>query len=159
MKEIKTAVLIVSALALIGLIFVFSSQEGAESNDLSVRVVDGIRDFSPVIQELNDNSFLRYINFNLFLRKFLHFSEFFVLYILAYHTLCGLGLKWGNASVIALISCIGYAVFDETHQFFIRGRTSNVMDVLIDTVGSVSALLLIRFVRKMRQKKSQVDMA
>lgn len=42
----------------------------------------------------------------------------------------------------ALLICIAYAIIDETHQYFIPGRGPELNDVLIDTAGASTGILL-----------------
>jgi VanZ family protein len=54
--------------------------------------------------------------------------------------LYGIGQR-KKAPWLALGLCILYAISDEFHQSFVPGRTSRVMDVGIDTLGSLVGLL------------------
>ena len=38
-----------------------------------------------------------------------------------------------------------YAVFDETHQFFVPGRTADLYDVLADVIGVLIVITIYRF--------------
>ena len=44
--------------------------------------------------------------------------------------------------VITLIFCIFYASTDEVHQLFVPGRSGEIRDVLIDSGGSATGILL-----------------
>jgi VanZ family protein len=62
--------------------------------------------------------------------------------------LFGIGVK-KKAPWLALGMCVLYAVTDEFHQSFVPGRSARVLDVGIDTFGSLLGLLpaMIRFKR------------
>jgi len=75
--------------------------------------------------------------------------------------LVGLGLlvvnminNYNNKSIlISIIICIIYATSDEIHQLFVPGRSCQLLDILIDTIGSVIGIylykkILIRDTRK-----------
>ena len=46
-----------------------------------------------------------------------------------------------------MVICIIYASLDETHQLFVYGRTVQVLDVLIDSVGSLISILIIKVIK------------
>lgn len=50
--------------------------------------------------------------------------------------------------LISILVCMIYAITDETHQLFVSGRTEQVLDVLIDTIGSLTSILLIKFIKR-----------
>ena len=42
--------------------------------------------------------------------------------------------------------CFLYACTDELHQLFIAGRSAEIKDVLIDSFGSLTSILLCNFI-------------
>lgn len=50
--------------------------------------------------------------------------------------------------VIALIISVIYAVLDEFHQIFVAFRNPSIQDVLIDTIGIFSSIILYFYYRK-----------
>ena len=52
--------------------------------------------------------------------------------------------------MIAIISCIIFAILDETHQIFTSGRTPQVLDTIIDSVGAATGIIIIS---KLQEKK------
>ena len=67
------------------------------------------------------------IVFGLNIRKMAHIALFALLGI----TAIGYTTEIFRASAI----CLGYAIFDEVHQFFVDGRTASVKDVAFDAIG------------------------
>ena len=72
--------------------------------------------------------------------------------------------------IYAVILCMLYAVSDEVHQYFVPGRSAGVIDVVIDTVGSILGVWRwgkkfklqtrkteIQFLRKRKKRKRQVE--
>lgn len=49
----------------------------------------------------------------------------------------------------SLLTGVLYALSDEIHQFYVKGRTSSVFDVGIDTVGVIIGILLTMLVLKL----------
>jgi VanZ like family len=78
------------------------------------------------------------------LRKLAHFTEYAVLAVLwlrAFRLHARLGL---NAAVgAALAGCLACAGVDEAHQAWVPGRTAAVRDVALDTLGALTALLIV----------------
>ncbi|MBP7859883.1 VanZ family protein [Patescibacteria group bacterium] len=73
---------------------------------------------------------------DLIIRKSLHFTNYFILYVIAYKTFNKKGLK-------TLIFCAIYALSDEAHQFFVEGRGPSLWDALIDTLGAFFGMIVI----------------
>lgn len=53
-----------------------------------------------------------------------------------------------NKVIWCVLLCVLYAVTDEVHQAFIPGRGPRVSDVLIDTAGSITGILITKFIVK-----------
>jgi VanZ family protein len=84
-------------------------------------------------------------NWNLFVRKASHISEYTIL----------TGLFWWlyqpskRALTFAALSSIVYSMTDEFHQAFVPGRGASPIDVLIDSSGvGVAIFLLIIYIRR-----------
>jgi VanZ family protein len=73
------------------------------------------------------------------LRKAAHMIEYAVLGVLLWRAL--------GAEFTAFLAAVGYAVTDEIHQTFVRGRHGSPVDVAIDAVGVLVGLALLRRAR------------
>jgi VanZ like family len=69
------------------------------------------------------------------LRKGAHMTEYAILGLLLLRAL--------GRELPALAVGIGYAILDEVHQHFVRGRHASPVDVLIDTVGLAIGIFLV----------------
>jgi len=107
-------------------IFLMSSFNGNSSNDQSGSIVTFISN----ILNIDNLEFL-----SLLIRKLAHFTEYFILGILTIN--CFKDYKFNNIFIYSLLFCIFYACTDEVHQLFVPGRSGNIIDVLIDSVGSI----------------------
>lgn len=88
-----------------------------------------------------------------FLRKLAHFTEFFILGALAGGS-CALLLR--PMLLWPLLGCALAAAADETVQLFYDGRSGEVKDALLDTLGALCALVLLwllLWLRKNRKNK------
>ena len=48
----------------------------------------------------------------------------------------------------ALIICLLYSISDEIHQIFIVGRSCELFDIFIDTIGSFFEINILNIIRK-----------
>lgn len=84
------------------------------------------------------------------LRKMAHIFEYFVLTWLLYSALSNHYLQankkhpshW-QALLFVLLLAVLYATSDELHQTFVPGRSGNLRDVAIDSVGIVFAVIIL----------------
>ena len=111
---IKNIIFWILTLAWMGVIFVLSSQPDLRSS------LDPIYDY--------------------IFRKAAHFMEYFILALLLTQALDGRRWRWRSAFIIAFL----YASSDEWHQSFVRGRVAYSGDVLIDSLGALTAVMLLK---------------
>ena len=78
------------------------------------------------------------------IRKFAHFSEYFIYFVLLYRAVrgrqCGWRWMWGLS---ALFIAAGYSLLDELHQVFVPSRGPSIYDSLLDSVGAFAALVVL----------------
>lgn len=78
------------------------------------------------------------------IKKIAHFTEYFIFSVLVYRALSNTtNLSKKKSLVLSFIITVIYAASDELHQSFIPGRESRIRDVVIDSIGSASALLCL----------------
>lgn len=73
-----------------------------------------------------------------------HAAAYFVMALLAVRAIHG-GLParvTARGAAIALAITIGYGALDETHQYFVPGRSADVLDLLADATGGLVGLML-----------------
>ena len=87
------------------------------------------------------------------LRKVAHASEYFIFTIIILIALKNSGIKGKRKFIIALAICFIYACTDEYHQTFVKGRTGQFTDSLIDTAGGFSSCLIYYLINKVLNKK------
>ena len=76
-------------------------------------------------------------------RKAAHLTEYAVLGALWFHALTRAGAWRPSAAAgLALALSVACAVVDEAHQTFVPSRTGSVGDVLIDTLGALTAVVV-----------------
>lgn len=92
------------------------------------------------------------------IRKCAHLTVYAVLAVLLWRALAK-PIRWTleywnlrQAKAAWLIASL-YAVTDEWHQSFIGSRDATVRDVLIDSVGAVAGLMLVRMICRYRTNR------
>lgn len=127
------------------LIFTLSVQTAEQSAGLSGKVTETIIKVASCIVPIDTD--VRVMDqmvkqFHNLVRKFAHGWLYFVLGVLVLNSFIKTGVKGVKAYVYALIFCVAYAVTDEGHQTFVVGRSGQISDVLIDTVGAMVGISL-----------------
>ena len=123
-------------------IFMFSSEDSKESNATSKELINkGVTTYETVTKkDVNNKMLVKELNYPV--RKLAHFTIYLILGIFVYLYLNTTNIN--NKLIIGIIFCLICAIFDETHQIF-TGRTSKILDVFIDTLGSITSILLLKY--------------
>ena len=132
------------------LIFFLSHQPAMESNQLSSGIIKRIYD---IIKMIAPDIRLDLESLNHIIRKLAHFGVYMILGFLLAN-----GLRYNkksriNAILLALLICILYAISDEIHQIFIPGRSGQVSDVLIDSLGGLVGIVLLDLLRRRKRRE------
>lgn len=154
-KKIILAVLIILWAFLI---FSLSSQRATDSDRVSkgiaVKVIKAI-DFNNSMSEKEVAETAAYLNF--FVRKGAHFCAYAVLGVLIALLFREFAFSVRNSMVGAVALSGLYACTDEFHQTYIEGRSGEIRDVGIDTVGALFGVtvffLLAAIIKKCKNKK------
>ena len=82
---------------------------------------------------------------HMLVRKLAHTTEYAVLALSWFVALAGNPARTARrAAWLALGVCIACAILDETHQAFVPTRTASALDVMIDGVAALLALVAAR---------------
>lgn len=148
--KLKKIISIILVLLWMILIFYFSNQEGSTSLNSSNSIINLLNN---LFQKINININLNDIDIvSFFVRKSAHMFLYFMLYLWIYYAMYEWNLKKRNW--LSLIFCFIYAISDEFHQLFVPNRSFQLTDILIDTLGSSLAYLIIFFKSKFKSLKS-----
>lgn len=135
------------AIAVMYMIFSFSSQTGADSGNLSYKVSYGIVTAADRVLEKNlseDEKADYAVRIELPVRKLAHMTEYFILAVCISFPLFVYGLRGFWLLLIAGLFCVGFACTDEFHQSFVAGRGPSKRDVFIDSCGAFIGILLVQ---------------
>ena len=150
----KTAtILLVLLIFQMFFIFTMSSFGPDSSNAQSNFFVDLISGLMPIksgpVEPILDLKTLIF-----FVRKTAHFTEYAILGLLFYLNLKHHSNKKQSPKLFALAILFSalYACTDEFHQLFVPGRTGQIFDVFVDTLGATFGCLIVLVVQKIRRR-------
>lgn len=152
-KRFKKIVSIVTwSLAVVWMLIIFnmSSQQGEDSLNLSKYISESI---VRVVNVVAPNIGIEMVSFNHLLRKGAHFFSYLLLSILVVRVLTVSKIRGTKLYILSFAICLIYAIGDEAHQAFVPGRGPQLFDVLIDSSGSFTGLLLYQALIKFKKRK------
>ena len=135
------------AIIMMCLIFNFSEQDADTSSRLSYKV--GVEVLT-VTNDVLDKGWTMTHIYNLsteyqhYIRKAAHITEYLLLAISVAFPLYVFGLRGFPLVIVAGMICVSYACLDEYHQSFISGRSPEKKDVLIDSIGIFTGIIITR---------------
>ena len=126
----------------VAVIFTFSLQPAEVSSDISSSFLDKfLKTIFPSVYERLETIPQEQVElWHTIVRKCAHFLEFCILGILSSLTMSQ--TKISHKKLITMCFCVAVAATDETIQLFVVGRAGRVMDVLIDSIGSVFGIFI-----------------
>ena len=132
-KNIKVIIAGILVIAWMIVIFIFSAMAGDDSANLSSGLLHTILKVIPGLAESQTA--------HLIVRKLAHMTEYAILCSLILNLEYQITNKVKFKQVaIAILGSFLYACTDEWHQTFISGRSGNMLDVGIDTLGAIIAI-------------------
>lgn len=124
------------ALVMAVIIFTFSSFPAADSDQQSGLIVNVITTLFPDLKGVD-----HLVNI---VRKIAHLTEYTILGYLTAR-----GFKLSNKSPwFSVLACAIYAATDEFHQTMIQGRSGEVRDVALDTLGATFGVIIYRLTHR-----------
>ena len=125
-----------ASLLIMGILFYLSADPADASTAKSAFFTDWFYPLVSAVLTLDQCTFL--------IRKAAHVSIYALLGICVYQT-CRLEARVERGNVwIAVGICFLYACTDELHQLFSSGRSGQFDDVLLDSIGALLGILLLR---------------
>ena len=128
MKKKSSIVLVILWMVFI---FVMSSFTAGESAKQSGRIVR----FIATILNTNNLRLISHI-----IRKTAHFIEYFILGLFV----SNMFNKYNKLIYFGIIVCTIYAISDELHQLLVPGRSCQIGDILIDSMGAILGVILYK---------------
>lgn len=133
---IRKVIKIILVLLWMVMIFLLSNEEAVKSSKKSDGlIIKSVELFTgKSLSDQEKEKVLKYLVFPV--RKCAHLSLYLILGILVISLLREYMLINTKLVLLALLICFLYACSDEIHQLFVPGRSGEVRDVLIDTLGA-----------------------
>lgn len=149
--EIKKIISWILVILWMILIFFMSHNNGEQSSGHSNKVVSYI--YISITKEQNvSEEVLNKYTFPV--RKLSHITEYLILTLLlinAFNNTFRLSNK--RKYIFVFLILVIYAILDEYHQTFIPGRSGQVIDVLIDSIGIIIGIIInLIYVNKIKSK-------
>lgn len=145
-KQIISLILIIIWMIIV---FMFSNQNGDESQKTSNTVTKIIVRILTFNQEITEEQELKSIeNLDFVIRKLAHYSIYLLGGILIWGYINTFDIATKKKIIISIIIGVAYAAFDELHQYFIANRSANIIDVSIDSIGVITGVALMQIKAK-----------
>jgi VanZ family protein len=129
------------------IIFGFSNQNGEESSGISKKVSEAIINIVNKNKSIEEKTQM-IKTIEPVIRKLAHFSIYTVVGFLLMAFASTYDVSFKRKFVICLIIGFLYASSDEIHQLFINGRSGKIADVLLDTTGVWTGILICNLIIK-----------
>ena len=149
---------LISCSVVVAAIFYLSNQPASQSGAMSLVLTENIL---LLVEKILPGMDLTANGIHNSLRKTAHFFIFLLLGLLMMSLVKSMEIRSITAAVVALGICMVLAVLDETHQYFIEGRSAEMRDVVIDSLGAVVGIALysvLRTVFRFFKKKEEIDL-
>lgn len=140
-------ILIIMCVIWMGYIFMMSAETAKESTNRSDKVIDKYLEITdPDYSSLSDddkNIIIKNKQSNV--RSLAHGAVYVVLGALATGVFLTYKANYIKCIIMSTSLCIIYAVSDEIHQIFVPGRTAQLIDLVMDTAGSLLGIFIVIF--------------
>ncbi len=152
-KKIILAILIVIWMITI---FMFSGEGGKKSKTTSGSIVgfivDKIYDTSNMSQKERED---KIEDLQRPIRKLAHFTIYTIGGVITFVFMNKLNITNKRKILYSIMFCLIYAITDEIHQYYVPGRSCDIRDVLIDTIGASIGILITYLIYS--KKKIAID--
>ena len=143
-KIFKNKPLLIILLIIILIIIIFLLSHESNSSRTTYSIIESL------FPNINNYELLSIFNF--IIRKAAHITEYLVLTFLLITILKKYLKEEKKVYIISIILCFMFASIDEIHQAFIPGRTSQFIDVIIDTTGGLLSVFIYYILLRRRDK-------
>ena len=146
----KKIIYLLFILLILSSIFFFSSKNSNESNGLSKKLINNTINIVEKVthKDLDNKELVNTLNYPI--RKLAHFTIFLLLGISIFLFISTFNIN--KKVLISILVCILFASLDEFHQVFSLGRSPLLLDILIDSLGSITGITSIRKIINSKQK-------
>ena len=134
------------------IIFYFSNFNSKESTNQSRSIID--KSIVEIYKEKNNvNDYVALEKVDIIVRKIAHIIEYLVLVILVCILISEYCKQLNKTLIISFIISILYSISDEIHQYFVIGRSCEIRDIIIDSIGIIIGLFLFKIIKRSNYDK------
>jgi len=152
-KNILRIILILLLFGTFYLIFNFSSQNSEESGGKSRQITEVVTKNVKDIQDLSKREKIKVLyRIESIIRKIAHFSIYSFVGILVMAFLSTYNISENKRIIFSLLIGVLYASTDEFHQRFVPGRSGELTDIFLDSLGVLFGCLIILLILKIIDK-------
>lgn len=146
-KKIITIILIIAWMILV---FYFSNQASDDSSKLSGGITRAILNFFNILEgkTLEQQSAIETV-----IRKLAHYSIYALGGILILLHVNLYKIKTNKKVIISWLIGTAYAITDEIHQLFVSGRSCELRDVCIDSLGVITGIIILLIIFICRERR------
>lgn len=137
------------AIGMMCLIYYLSAQDGVTSAGLSLKFSIKVVEIASKIfdRPLSSAEVMQYADLiHYLIRKFAHMGLYFLLAVSVSFPLYVYGLRGIPLMIVAGGFCVAFACGDEYHQSLVAGRGPSKKDVIIDSMGVLAGIIVVRIV-------------
>ena len=141
------------------IIFMFSNHNAKESGNISSKIAKIVNQESEKIGENKNQTTKR---MEKVIRKIAHFSIYTSLGFLLLSFISTYNITERKRIFVSLSIGVLYAISDEIHQGFVPGRSPQVTDVILDSMGILFGILIVLIILEINQKmknKNDINIA
>jgi VanZ family protein len=153
---LKRKTILMGLLCVVWLVVIFynGTRQGEVSQRSSKEIVKVISKFINISPIAAERASIKFINANFYVRKNAHFFQYLVLSILICSIVRQLKLCKSSEIFLVLFLLLLFPVADEFIQKYIPGRSSSILDIIIDFSGGVLGMLVFKIA--VRSSKSHL---
>ena len=152
-KNILRGILLILLLWTFAMIFGFSSQNAEQSGGLSKKITQNLVNKIPNIEEQKQEQIMD--RMEKVIRKIAHFSIYTLVGFLLMAFVSTYNIPEKTRIISSLLVGMIYASSDEIHQRFVAGRSAQVTDVMLDTLGVLFGILILMLVLQIADRKKK----
>lgn len=140
--ELLKIISVILVLFWMSTVFYFSSQVADDSSGTSSSVIEFILNLNPNNAKLPIEEKTKLIeDWSPLIRKIAHYSMYALGGLLIAFSLKVRNKNYKSSIILSIIIGGGYSITDEIHQYFVPGRSCEILDMIIDTTGVFTGII------------------
>lgn len=148
----KTIIIGLLCVAWLAVIFYNGTRQGEVSQKSSKEIVKVISRFINISPATMERASIKFSTVNFYVRKNAHFFQYLILSILICSVARQLKLCKSSEIFLVLFLLLLFPVADEFIQKYIPGRSSSILDIIIDFSGGILGMLVFSFTVRSRKR-------